>query len=73
MQRADDNPRMKLTTLARLRGTNGGSDEYAPLMQEEIPPSPTGSTGTPVFVSNTPRSDTPPSSSMGGISQDYTY
>lgn len=67
MQRGDDNPRMMLTTLARLRDTHGDSEEYPVLTHEGILPSPTSSTGTPVFVNNTPRSDTP-SNSMTGLS-----
>jgi hypothetical protein len=35
---------------------------------EQLPPSPTSSTDTPVFVTTTPRSDSPPSTSMSGTS-----
>jgi hypothetical protein len=67
MQRADvvRNSGMIPTQLAvRLRDLT--TDEYSPLSQNELPPSPTNSTDTPVFVTATPRSDTPPSSTMSG-------
>ena len=67
MQRADvGNSTMITTTATRLRDQT--TEEYSsPLGQNEHPPSPTSSTDTPVFVTTTPRSDTPPSSSMSGI------
>ena len=56
-----------VTTIAtRLRDQT--TEEYSsPLGQNELPPSPTSSTESPVLVTATPPSDTPPSSSMSGI------
>lgn len=67
MQRADvGNSRMTTTIATRLPDQT--TEEYSsPLRQNELPPSPTSSTDTPVFVSTTPLSDTPPSSSMSGM------
>ena len=64
MQRADVGTSRMITALARL---TTDPDEYSVLGYNEIPPSPTSSTDTPVFVATTPQSDTPPSSSMNGI------
>ena len=63
MQRADvGNNRMTTTIATRFRDQT--MDEFSsPLGQNELPPSPTSSTDTPVFVTTTPRSDT----SMSGI------
>ena len=64
-----------VTSLARLRDqTTIDPDEYpSPNAQTDIPPSPTSSTGTPVFVTATPRSDTPPMSSMSGTSPHFFH
>ena len=63
MQRTDvGSSRMITTQLAQLRDQT--TEEYSHM---ELPPSPTSSTDTPVFVTATPRSDTPPSSSMSGM------
>jgi len=56
-----DSPRVTNSQLARLR--NPAAEESP---ARDVLPSPTGTTGTPVLVSATPQSDTPPSSSMGG-------
>ena len=56
-----DSPRVTTSQLARLRSP---AEEASPA--PDVPPSPAGSTDTPVLVSATPRSDTPPSSTMGG-------
>jgi hypothetical protein len=64
MQRADvSNSRMITTQLPRVRDQTS-TEEYSHM---ELPPSPTSSTDAPVFVTSTPPSDTPPSSSMSGI------
>ena len=55
-----------LHSLARLREQSNEPDVYRPLNPNEAAPSPTGSTGTPIFVAATPRSDSPQSTSMSG-------
>ena len=64
MQRAGVSNSRTITIDARVRDQT--SDEYSPLAQNELPPSPASSTDTPVFVSTTPRSDSPPLTSMSG-------
>ena len=67
MQRADVGNFRMITTIA-TSFRNQTTDEFSPsLAPNELPPSPTSPTDSPVFVTATPRSDTPPSSSMSGI------
>ena len=66
MQRAEVGTRI-ITTIATPFQDQTTDDFSSPLKQNDLPPSPTSSTDTPVFVTTTPPSDTPPSSSMSGI------
>ena len=64
MQRSAD---VGVTALALLTDPAiVGPDESPTFAQNDLPPSPTSSTGTPVFVTATPRSDTPVPSGMSG-------
>ena len=67
MQRADVGTSRSIPSLARAGDhTANESDNHSLAGKNEGPPSPTSSTGIPVFVSATPRSDSPLSSSMSG-------
>jgi hypothetical protein len=57
----------RIKSLARPHDPSPIPDAYRLLNLNDAPPSPTSSTGTPVFVTATPRSDSP-STSMGGNS-----
>jgi hypothetical protein len=66
MQRADVSNSRMITTIATQLRDQTAEEHSSPLGQNELPPSPTSSTNSPVFVTTTPRSDTPPSSNMSG-------
>ena len=66
MQRAQPvNSRMS-KSLDRRRDPTADPAQYGSLGHNDAPPSPASSTGTPVFVTATPRSDSP--TSMAGKS-----
>lgn len=61
MQRAQPVDSRMSKSLDHLRDPTADRAQYGSLGQNDAPPSPASSTGTPVFVTATPRSDSPTS------------